>query len=230
MNFTDYIKGKKVCFVGPSAIMKGRGLGEFIDTFDVVARTNGSIYLLENDEYQKDYGKKIDILYTNNQFYREMSPLPIDAFSTKGVKYLRMKTCKKNDLENFRKKIQCEIIKNAILNVNQYNPSATMGSYILRDILNHNPCELYVTGISFFSLKKKVFEHDNYQEYFDGYLPDKIRKQGNEINKGKKEDGHNFDENAKYFYKLWKENDNLIFSDFVEKILIGIMNGEVKQK
>ena len=43
--------------------MEGKNKGEFIDTFDIVVRTNGAIFLMDNLDYQKDYGKRIDILY-----------------------------------------------------------------------------------------------------------------------------------------------------------------------
>lgn len=230
MNFYDYIKNKRVCFVGASPIMIGRNEGQFIDEFDVVIRTNNSIELIKDIEFVRDYGKKIDVLYTNNQFYREMSPLPIGLYMLQGVKYMRMKTCKPADLEHFGNSLNVEVIRKTMLEVNKYNPSATMGSYIFTDILKGQPKELYITGIDFFASKKKVFEHNNYQEYFPGYLPEKIRIQGNAINKGKTEDGHNFKGNAGYIHKLWKENDNMIFPDYVEEILLGIMNGSIEQK
>lgn len=230
MNFSEYIKDKSVCFVGAAPILKGKNLGGFIDSFDIVVRTNGSISLIEREEFIKDYGKRIDVLYTNNQFYREMSPLPIDGYVKKGIKYLRMKTCKLKDFNSFNKRINTRIINETMSKVNKVNPSATMGAYIFTDILKFKPKRLYVTGIDFFASKKAVFEHDNYQEYFPGYLPDKIRMQGNFINKGKKEDGHNFKGNAGYIHKLWKENDNMEFPKYIEDILVGIIKGRIEQK
>jgi len=230
MFYNDYIKDKMVCFVGASPILKDLGLGGYIDSYDVVIRTNGSIFLIEDKEFIKDYGKKIDVLYTNNQFYREMSPLPIDDYVKKGVKFLRMKTCKLKDHNFFNTKLNCRTIVETMNYVNKFNASSTMGAYIFTDILKYNPKELYVTGIDFFASKKKVFEHDNYNEYYPGYLPDKIRLQGNIINKGKTEDGHNFKGNAGYIYHLWKQHDNMKFPPYIQEILEGIIDGEVEQK
>lgn len=229
MNYPEYIKNKRVCFVGASPILKGRKTGQEIDNFDVVVRTNGSIELLKNADFVRDYGGKIDVLYTNNQYYRETT-FPISQYIKQGVKYLRMKTCKPKDLELYNKYFNTRIIKSTMEQVNQVNPSATMGAYILTDILKHNPKQLYVTGIDFFASKKAIFEHDNYQEYFEGYLPDVIRIQGNVINKGKTADGHSFQGNANYIYNLWKNNDNMVFPNYIENILLGIIEGRIKQK
>ena len=97
MKFCEYIKNRRVCFVGASPILVDRKMGEFIDSFDVVVRTNGSSTLINDPSFVKDYGCKMDVLYTNNQFYREMSPLPIAEYIKKNLKYLRMKTCKQKD-------------------------------------------------------------------------------------------------------------------------------------
>ena len=103
-----------------------------------------------------------------------------------------------------------------------------MGLYLIRDILNCKPKSLTVTGIDFFISKKKVFEHDNYQEYFPGYLPDKIREQGNRINAGKVEDGHNLTDANKIMFDFY--NKGMIqFPEYVRDILFGIIDGSLRQ-
>jgi len=230
MKFSEFIKNKRVAFVGASPILQGRGMGDFIDSFDVVVRSNNSIELIKDVDFVKDYGRKVDVLYTNNQYYREMSPLPIGIYLKQGVKYLRMKTCKLKDLEHFNNTLDAALITSTMKYVNKFNPSSTMGAYILTDLIKCQPKQLYVTGIDFFASKKAIFEHNNYQEYYPGYLPEKIRIQGNVINKGKKEDGHNFKGNAGYIHKLWKDHKNLVFPNFIENILTGIIEGRVEQK
>ena len=226
MNYRDYIKDKDVIFVGASPILKGLAQGQVIDIYDVVIKTNGSVFL-KSDDYHKDYGKRIDVLYTNNQFYREMSPFPLEKWKHEGDKYLRMKTCR--DLEQINKVINAEIIKDAIKYVSKDLPSATMGAFIFRDILMCEPKTLMVTGIDFFASKKKAFEHNNYNEYVSGYLPDKIRKQGNEINKGKTKDGHDFYGNADYIHEMYKRHNNFLMPEYVENILVRIVNREIDQ-
>ena len=180
--YQDYIKNKRVIFVGASPIMIRLGEGPKIDSYDVVVRTNGSIWLIHQKDFQVDYGKRCDVLYTNNQFYREMRPLPVREFRQHGLKFLRMKTCRPSDFREYNHHVGTEIIRDAIHEVDKKISGATMGLYLIQDILNCNPESLMVTGIDFFISKKKVFEHDNYREYYPGYLPDKIREQGNRIN------------------------------------------------
>jgi len=226
MNYHEYINDKSVVFVGACPNIKGMDKGVLIDKFDVVIKTNGSLFL-SGDEYYKDYGKRIDVLYTNNQFYREMSPLPIEEAKEKGLKYLRMKTC--YNIQSLNDQINAEIIRGAIDEVNKHLEGAVMGAYIYNDILRCNPKKLFIIGVDFFASKKKKFEHDDYHEYIKGYLPDKIRKQGNRINKGKLKDGHNFRENAKYIYGLYLQHDNFVMPEYTEKLLIEIVNGEIDQ-
>lgn len=62
------VEGKRVIYVGPSPILKGRGLGEFIDSFDVVVRSNNMYKVPE--ELWEDYGKRCDVAYFVMSFLR----------------------------------------------------------------------------------------------------------------------------------------------------------------
>lgn len=229
MTYADYIKGKRVIFVGAAPLLREYDMADFIDNFDIVVRTNGSIDLLNTDEFSSRYGKRVDVLYTNNQFYREMSPLPVRRYAKQGVKFMCMKTCKPMDKTIFSRSCNVRTFKEVIKNVCTILPSAAMGCFIYTDILKYNPKELFVAGVDFFASKKKVFEHNNYQEYFPGYLPPKIVKQGNRINAGKKEDGHSFLGNANYIYRLYTRYNNFKIHDVSLRILNGIVSNEVKQ-
>lgn len=222
------IENKRVAFVGACPNIRGLGYGGYLDNYDVIVKTNGSIYF-ESEEYFADYGSRVDVLYTNNQFYREMSPLPVGKMRDRGVKYLRMKTCQPKDLKRYRE-FNANVITSAIREVNKNVTGALMGCYIVRDILDHNPAELHLTGIDFFLSKKKVFEHDNYSEYIDGYLPDKIRHQGNKINAGKRSDGHNQMSNTKYIHKLYHETGRITTPGFIRDIMEGIVSGSMSQR
>jgi hypothetical protein len=226
MNYKNYIRGKNVVFVGASPINQGTEKGQWIDSFDVVIKTNGSVILQSDKDYSKDYGSRIDVLYCNVQFNREMSPFPIRKWRTHGLKWL----CFKGGYsEKYSKEIPCRTMKSAILKVSRDLPSATMGAYILQDLIDCEAKSITFTGVDFFSSKKACFEHDNYQEYIDGYLPDKIRTQGNQINVGKTEDGHNFDENANFFHSHCQVG-RVSFDNDVNLILDKIVKGELKQK
>lgn len=222
MEYKDYIRGKNVIFVGASPIMVGRGEGVAIDKNDVVVRTNGSINLIDDLKFRKDYGKKIDVLYTNNQFYREMRPFPVDAWRRRGVKFLRMKTCKNDDMRSMQR-INPAIIKNALRDIDSRFKGAVMGAYIVSDLLSCKPKKLTITGVDFFSSKNKVFVVDDYREYFPGYLPDKIRKQGNIINVGKVEDGHNLVETNKFLLDLLAKG-YICMPKYVSDLLAGLVH------
>jgi hypothetical protein len=227
--FKEYIKGKRVCFVGACPNIQGMGKGKEIDNFDIVVKTNGSVFF-DKDKYYKDYGRRIDVLYTNVQFAREMRPFPCKTFVKKGVKWLCMKTLDKKDDETYSKYINVRSLRRVIKDVHSQVYGALMGAFIITDLIKANPKELYLTGIDFFISKNKVFKHDDYSEYLDGYLPDKIRRQGNIINKGKTEDGHNILENTKYIYDLFKKYDNLKTDDFIYELMKNIVSGKVIQK
>lgn len=227
--FKNYICGKKVIFVGGCPNLIGLGKGSFIDNFDIVLKSGGSVFL-ESEEYCKDYGKRIDVLYVNVQFCREMRPIPVHKFRDKGIKYLCMKSPSREDLDMYGQYINARSIRPALKQVQVYVKSAAMGLAIFQDVLNCSPKEFFLTGIDFFASKKKSFEYDNYQEYLNGYLPDTIRRQGNIINKGKTEDGHNFLENAKFVKKLFNENYNMKTENFIMKLLNDIVSEKVKQK
>jgi hypothetical protein len=51
--------GKKVIIVGPAFYLRGAGLGEYIDSFDVVVRVNHALPI----KYPEDYGSKTTVLY-----------------------------------------------------------------------------------------------------------------------------------------------------------------------
>lgn len=223
MNYKKYIENKRVIFVGAWGGLKG--FGNIIDSYDIVVKSNGSINF-KTDEYYRNYGKRIDVLYVNNQFYRNMKPFPLKEWN---LKWLCMKTCSELDYESYSKQTNTRTLNEVMKDVNKECPSAAMGSYIYTDILRCNPKEFFLTGVDFFASKKKVFEYDNYKEYLPGYLPEKIRVEGNKINIGKTEDGHNFLENAKYIYGLYLENENFKMMKETEELLKGIVNGKIQQ-
>ena len=53
------LAGKRVIIVGPAGYLKDKGLGEWIDLFDVVVGVNHAYPI----KYPADYGTRTDILY-----------------------------------------------------------------------------------------------------------------------------------------------------------------------
>lgn len=228
MNFEEFLKGKKVVFVGACPNIIGKGMGSFIDKFDVVVKS-GHSWWFDSPEYKRDYGSRCDIVYVNRQYYREMKPFPIMEMKDWKVKWVCLKGCTDQDLLAFNQVIRARKLSTALKKVNQELRSASMGNFIMRDLLDCEPSELYLTGMDFFVSKNPEFIHDNYQEYLDGYLPPKIRNQGNLINIGKKADGHDFYGNAKWFYELFLTNKNLKTDNFIMDVLKGIVDRKINQ-
>jgi hypothetical protein len=222
------IENKKVCFVGACPNIIDKNLGNKIDNYDIVVRTNHFWKPFKN-EYLKDYGRRCDILYVNNQYYREMRPLPTTEMKIRGISWLCMKGVKPKDFRRYSKDLFVRTYLNTIKRVCKFVPSASAGSLICEDILQYNPKELYITGIDFFASRKPVFEIDNYQEYIEGYLPRKIQLKGNILNKNKKSDGHDFLGNAKYIYSLFLKNQNFKTDSFIYALLKKIVNKEIQQ-
>lgn len=61
LNYNNLLKNKKVIIVGPSPSLEGRGIGEWIDSFDVVVRLNKGFPV--EHQHKSDLGSKIDIHY-----------------------------------------------------------------------------------------------------------------------------------------------------------------------
>lgn len=230
LEYSRYINNKRVVFVGASPILKGRKLGDWIDSFDIVVRSNNAINLTRDRSFSRDYGSHTDVLYTNNQFYREMKPLPVDEWHRWGLLWLCMKKCNQQRFIKMQSHLNVRMLTDVIRGVAKLIPSAHMGCFIYTDLLNCRPKELHVTGVDFFASKKKVFEIGNYQEYVPGYLPDKIAEIGNIINVGKKADGHDFRASARYIWDLKQKYKNFTMPQFVEEILNGIVAGEIDQQ
>lgn len=228
MNFQNYLKGKVVAFVGACPNIKGEGHGSTIDAADVVVKTNGSVYL-DSPEYRKDYGSRIDVLYCNNQFQREMDPFPTGLLHQRGTRFVRMKACKAPLRKILQNDFDVEVIDQAMARVNSQVRGALMGAYILQDLIMREPKQIFVTGIDFFQSKRKVFKHDDYREYLDGYLPAKIREQGNRINVGKTEDGHSQLENTKFIHSLWLSG-RLLFPPKILSLMTDIVDGKKAQE
>lgn len=228
-NYKSFIAGKRVAFIGPAPNLKGLGMGEFIDSFDIVIRTNHFIELVKKHEISRDYGKKTTILYCNRQYYREMRPLPFKEWASRGLDWICAKHMKPSDRKIARQWFKYRTVAPTIQSYLKTCPSMLMGVVAMVETAECEPKEFYVDGIDFNISRKKVFEYDNYREYVDGYLPERIRNQGNVINVGKMEDGHNVKDNTQIIHHLWKSG-KVTFPDRLVNLLNGIMSGEIVQE
>lgn len=224
MNYKELIANKRVIFVGPAPNLIGKKRADFINSFDVVCRSNGSILLLNKPEFKKDYGNKIDVLYSNVQFHREMgSPFPLKRWKDKHhLKFLCMKTCGQKFIDEYKEIMPVRTLNKLIGKLHSKIEGLLMGPIILTDILAHHPKELYFTGMNFFIDKPDKFIPGDYREYYPNYLPEKIRKKANVANIGRI-DPHDQLSNARYVYGLYK-NGLLKTDKEIVKIMEKILN------
>lgn len=175
-DFNYYLKGKRVVLVGPASSMIGRGQGEFIDSFDVVIRTNNMINaLIGNEIAQKDFGSRTDILYVNVTYERDMlESWRMRDWINKGLKYVCRKMGRRLPEEVF---IPWRRISPSPLPP----PTAFLGTRAIHDLLQFDLKELYVTGMDAYEGVSDIVDGDN-SEYLDNYLPElEINRRNNRM-------------------------------------------------
>lgn len=166
--YANLFRGKRVIFVGPSPIMKGRKMGEFIESFDVIIRTNNMMNtLLDNPLLYEDYGRRTDVLYVNVTYER-------DAF-----KEWRLREWKEEGLQVISKLMHhppreaplfpWRGIPNRLPQIPP--PTLFIGTRLIHEILQYDYKEFYITGIDAYADIPDTLDGKN-EEYVEGYLPD----------------------------------------------------------
>lgn len=158
VDYSDFLKDKRVVIVGPAPSIIGSQQGKSIDDYDVVVRINKALPVPKT--LYSDIGSKTDVLYNClNPAPDCGGPHEIDlwARSTKWVcspypeiypfdKDIRSFNSKFNNEFNFRifdKSYYQEL-------VSKLNCRPNSGILAILDILSFNPKEVYVTGFTFF--------------------------------------------------------------------------------
>ena len=217
--YMDYTRGKRIVFVGPGSIMKGRKLGTWIDSFDIVIRTNHlPVVMSEDKKLAEDIGNRTDILYMNGHYYKHMIPLPFDLYKKIKLQWLCMKRCSQAEYANAKKFCKVRLFKRSERYMNRAVEMPLTGIIVAHDILKNDPAELCYTGIDFYrDAKTKIVNGANkalYEAYISSnYIPKKIKEHNIELNfrEGK---GHNLDENSKFLKNLY-EGKKITMPDFI---------------
>lgn len=145
MPYDNFINDKRVIVVGPATTLQNTKSKSFIDSFDVVVKTNGMWNIAP--EYIEDYGDRCDIVYFNIQYIRDVAINPI-ALKSRGIKYVCLKWYDGN-LETLNKVIPFRIIPNKI--DFPFKKSPLMGSLLLNDLLSFSPKSIHLTGMDFYT-------------------------------------------------------------------------------
>ena len=220
--YQEYLEGKRVIFVGPAPNMIGKELGEWIDSFDVTVRSNGAIFLLDNKDYRKDYGSKCNILYTNQQFAREVKAFNIDDWIMNWkLDFICNKSYKERHNTLYGDKVGIIGLEQVGREVATKVKGALMGPIVLTHLLSYNPADIWFTGFDFYVSKPDVFQPGQYKEYFPGYLPEVITKKADIDNIGIL-DRHDQYTNTRYIYNLMqtgKVHTNPFIKEAMQKVM-----------
>ena len=180
MNYSDFLKNKKIALVGPSRSVEGSIMGNYVDSCDVVIRMirpSNPTFLIP-DRLKLDIGTRTDVVYSNFDIPNCPDLSYFNYLKDQGVKYIN----------STRPTIEIPIyptIKNNIISsgvlysnpsVEKYNgwsnklkSSPHSGYCILLDILSFDIKELYILGYSFHKdscidewLSQNGWNKDNY--------------------------------------------------------------------
>ena len=211
MEFSNFLSNKRVIIVGPSSSLVNKGMGKFIDSFDVVCRIKKSFPVPK--EYENDLGKRTDILishlklkskgYLQNNFKIHKSNI-----YNKNLRYIYFPFPLYEHFEKFYKnfKTDCNDIRVPViyqrntknlelLKKELKNSYPTTGIAAIKGLLDYNIKELYIIGMT--------FQKDGFLDY---YKTDKERVACMERTKHI----HNLNNELIYFKKLFLENQNKI--------------------
>lgn len=206
----ELLEGKRVCIVGPSKTLIGRGIGNFIDGHDTVVRMNKSIPL--NKELAVDIGSRTDLLYhcldepnkskVNVTAYLEegikgvIGSYPPLSYTVQNIKYF--KTMNKGRLQFRTTKL--EVFKQLEKDL---DTRPNTGLMALTDVLQYDIKELYLTGFCFYR---------NF--YYDGYTD----LQESQYSKVAESPTHDQNKQMKYWAKLYKEDNRIIIDKVLEEL------------
>ena len=222
-DFLDYMyNDKSVVLVGPSETLVGRGLGEYIDSFDTIIRMNKSIPL--NEKLVTDIGSRTDILYhaltaialmaTENPY---VSIKDYEEANLKGLvvtsrinrkRRANLKVYYDSNYNNFRidrlsyeERIPTRTISNLIRKLRRkMDTRPNSGLIALEHILSYPIKKLFICGFCFYD----TFYYEGYRV---GY---RSRKS---INKH-----HNIDKHRAYMAKCFVENDHVEIDEVLTDI------------
>lgn len=162
----NYIKGKSVAFVGMAPTILNKGLGEEIDSHDIVFRTN--MFPIP-DNLQQDYGKKCNIISFQKNYMNRINNIDVD------INIVNWPRDFKKPVYLFgpvKKRIITEYIK-TLTKIDINYPTAGLTAYMLSIAAGAKSFKYYgVTGYQ--DLNNNIVNHDNcnhcVEEYQNSWL------------------------------------------------------------
>lgn len=214
-SFTEFMRDKRVCFIGPSPVLKGLGRGEEFDEYDVVVRSNNMVNLLEKPSVNWDFGTKCDVLYVNVHFERDCNEAwNIATWERLGLKYI----CKASRMP---KKYHTKEITQRYLNYTLAfePPTPLLGVVSIAELLSLPIKSLYITGIDGYINAPTAYSPEEYPEYIADYLPKQAKEYRDTKLVGKCA-GHDHQRDAQKVLDLAEEYKEICVIDPVCKPLL----------
>ncbi len=171
MNISEYLKGKRVCLVGPAESAVGQNYGKIIEEYDIVARIKSFDF---DDSFVVDLGRRTDILYTDrilhkSDGYQNIGKKPAGrfydnykVFEDRGIKYVVCNFPEDHPVYTQRIKGDFDGLRTGsnipVLNTNssRFNKAKTVlsrpnaGLIAIIDLLGYEISELFTVGLDFF--------------------------------------------------------------------------------
>ena len=160
MNYSDFLKNKRIALVGPSQSVEGALMGNYVDSYDIVVRMirpSNPTFLIP-DRLKLDIGTKTDVVYSNFDIPNCPDLNYFNYLKKQGVKYINS-TRPIQEIPIYPH-IKNHIISSGMLYNNppiekydkwssKLKSSPHSGFCILLDILSFDIKELYILGYSF---------------------------------------------------------------------------------
>lgn len=187
----ELVKGKTIAMVGPAPNLQGKGMGEFIDSHDLVFRVGDSpVGFMGQTGKEGDYGSRSDVLvHSFNDHDRPQ--LQKDLSWLRSMQYLIQSMARSRDPENSPDAKWVKMVGVPFYNIPEFHMKTIEGWGYLFDhlgslpntgfiailmLLNYDIKYMYITGYTFYNMGKWSKAGPSY--FDDWYDTEKYKKHG----------------------------------------------------
>lgn len=225
----EIINGKSIAYVCPAPNLVGLGVGEFIDSHDIVIRAGNLSFV--NEKLQRDYGKRTDVLIhsfnqyevgeakRNLEFLQSLKyilcPMVSTTYIDQQTEFFDMLNARICRAENIDDRCVFKMFK-------EIGTIANVGFAGLVTLLKYDVKSIYVTGMTFYNMGNfgKVYTED----YYDMVTNREKLYDANEFGltsaQQARSDIHDQGRQIEYFRKLIENDKRIILDEYLtEKFL-----------
>lgn len=220
MSVADLVRGKNVIVVGPAGYLMDSGLGQWIDSFDVVVRLNWGVPVPEGLE--QHVGSRTDILYKRLLKLGKIDAIDIEEFLAAGLKHIvavdRLQDSA--DMKVFKETIGDRIPWSTGGHVRQHlrqllGTSPLIGVIAIEHLLNTEAKSVTVTGCDFYQ-----------SGYYVGY-GGRAYRQSKKRKEGTIAAAHDGRRQLSYLMTIEQRDARLKFDDVLTRIAAKSVKGQL---